>query len=85
MYSFCLSCPSVTFALPHSGFVPREWQTAKGPLSLSFNSLNNLAPRYAMRDSFTIVEGVNSRSTRSSETDLLCIPTGHLIETGGMA
>ena len=66
MYSFSLSCPSVTFALPHSGFVPREWQTAKGPLSISFNSLNNLAPRYAMRDSFTTVEGVNSRSTRSS-------------------
>ena len=66
MYSFSLSCPSVTFALPHSGFVPREWQTAKGPLSLSFNSLNNLAPRYAMRDSFTTAEGVNSRNTRSS-------------------
>ena len=66
MYSFSLSCPSVTFALLHGGFVPREWQTAKGPLSLSFNSLNNLAPRYAMRDSFTIVEGVNSRNTRSS-------------------
>ena len=66
MYSFCLSCPSVTFALPHSGFVPREWQAAKGPLSLSFNSLNNLAPGYAMRDSFTTAEGVNSRNTRSS-------------------
>ena len=66
MYSFCLSCPSVTFALLHGGFVPREWQAAKGPLSLSFNSLNNLALRYAMRDSFTIVEGVNYRSTRSS-------------------
>ena len=66
MYSFCLSCPSVTFALLHGGFVPREWQAAKGPLSLSFNSLNDLAPRYAMRDSFTIVEGVDSRNTRSS-------------------
>ena len=66
MYSFCLSCPSATFALLHGGFVPREWQAAKGPLSLSFNSLNNLALRYAMRDSFTIVEGVNYRSTRSS-------------------
>ena len=66
MYSFSLSCPSVTFALPHSGFVLREWQAGKGPLSLSFNSLNNLAPRYAMRDSFTTAEGVNSRNTRSS-------------------
>ena len=66
MYSFCLSCRSVTFALQHGGFVPREWQAAEGPLSLSFNSLNNLAPRCAMRDSFIIVEGVNSRNTRSS-------------------
>ena len=66
MYSFSLSCPSVTFALQHGGFVPREWQAAKDPLSLSFNSLNNLAPGYAMRDSFTTAEGVNSRNTRSS-------------------
>ena len=26
----CLSCPSVTFALQHGGFVPRECLTAKG-------------------------------------------------------
>ena len=32
MYVFCLSCPSATFALQHSGFVPREWQAAKGQL-----------------------------------------------------
>ena len=25
-----LSCPSATFALKHCGFVPREWQAAKG-------------------------------------------------------
>ena len=24
----CLSCPSVTFALQHGGFVPREWLAA---------------------------------------------------------
>ena len=26
----CLSCPRATFALQYSGFVPREWQAAKG-------------------------------------------------------
>ena len=26
----CLSCPSAMFASPHGGFVPREWQAAKG-------------------------------------------------------
>lgn len=26
----CLSCPSATFALQHSGFVLREWQATKG-------------------------------------------------------
>ena len=26
----CLSCPSATFASQHGGFVPREWQAAKG-------------------------------------------------------
>ena len=33
MYVFCLSCPSATFALQRSGFVPREWLAAKGLLS----------------------------------------------------
>ena len=28
----CLSCPSVTFALQHGGFVPRECLAAKGLL-----------------------------------------------------
>ena len=32
VYVFCLSCPSATFALQHSGFVPREWLAAKGLL-----------------------------------------------------
>ena len=32
MYVFCLSCPSATFALQRSGFVPREWLAAKGLL-----------------------------------------------------
>ena len=36
MYEFCWSCPSVTFASQHGGFVPREWQAAKG---LSANGL----------------------------------------------
>ena len=27
---FCLSCPSATFALHHSGFVPLEWLAFKG-------------------------------------------------------
>ena len=27
----CLSCPSATFALQYSGFVPREWLAEKGP------------------------------------------------------
>ena len=30
MYAFCLSCPGVTFALQHAGFVPRTWLAAKG-------------------------------------------------------
>ena len=30
MYAFCWSCPSATFASQHGGFVPREWQAAKG-------------------------------------------------------
>ena len=30
MYAFSLSCPGATFALPHVGFVPREWLAAKG-------------------------------------------------------
>ena len=29
----CLSCSSVTFALQHGGFVPREWLAAKGLLA----------------------------------------------------
>ena len=29
---FCLSCLSATFASQHSGFVPREWKSAKGLL-----------------------------------------------------
>ena len=29
-YAFCWSCPSATFASQHGGFVPREWQAAKG-------------------------------------------------------
>ena len=32
MYVFCLSCPSVAFALQHGGFVPHEWLAAKGLL-----------------------------------------------------
>ena len=34
----CLSCPSVTFALQHGGFVPREWLAAKGLLAMIFFS-----------------------------------------------
>ena len=30
MYAFCWSCPSATFASQIGGFVPREWQAAKG-------------------------------------------------------
>ena len=30
MYAFCWSCPSATFASQRGGFVPREWQAAKG-------------------------------------------------------
>ena len=37
MYAFCWSCPSATFASQHDGFVPCEWQTAKGLLSLETN------------------------------------------------
>ena len=29
MCSFCLSCPSATFACQHGSFVPREWLAAK--------------------------------------------------------
>ena len=32
MYVFGLSCPSATFALQQSSFVPREWLAAKGLL-----------------------------------------------------
>ena len=38
MYAFCLSCPSVTFALQHGGFVPCEWLAANG----LFRKKNNL-------------------------------------------
>ena len=37
MYVFCLSCPSVTFAVQRGGFAPREWLDAKG-LLLCFGS-----------------------------------------------
>ena len=30
MYAFYWSCPSATFASQRGGFVPREWQAAKG-------------------------------------------------------
>ena len=33
--SFCLSCPSATFALQHGSFVPREWPAAKGLFVIS--------------------------------------------------
>ena len=32
MYAFCWSCPSATFASQYGGFVPPEWQAAKGLL-----------------------------------------------------
>ena len=35
MYAFCWSYPSATFASQHGGFVPREWQAAKGLFSLT--------------------------------------------------
>ena len=31
--AFCLFCPSATFALQRGGFVPLEWQAAKGLLN----------------------------------------------------
>ena len=34
----CLSCPSATFASQHAGFVPREWQAAKGLLEITLKS-----------------------------------------------
>ena len=35
MCSFCLSCPSATFARQHGGFVPRELLAAKNLLANS--------------------------------------------------
>jgi len=41
-YFLCLSCPCATFALQHGGFVPREWQAAKGLLGTMGTWLNNV-------------------------------------------
>ena len=40
MYVFCLACPSATFALQHSSFVPREWLAAKGLLGTTLSEPN---------------------------------------------
>ena len=39
MYTFCLSCPSATFALQHGGFVSTTWMASyKGPIGVKSNA-----------------------------------------------
>ena len=62
MYVICLPCPSVTFALQHGSFLPREWLAAKGLLHVS----EILAP-FCSDDSIQILVNLTFRPMSNLE------------------